>query len=123
MSDFDPEWHKKYERKRGKKGPKGLKQRKITFSWVSLDINQGQSIKYWEDNGLLSKLCDMMRQVGQYPASDALAISQMNLQNICKKKMKFCNALLCVGVVAFCKFQNNSGSGVFVKSHLVSLNY
>jgi len=67
---------KNYQRKRGKRLAKGQKGNSITFSWTKLDINQGQSIKEWEDEGLLSILCEMMRQVGQYESVQALS-SQM----------------------------------------------
>ncbi|WP_425236121.1 hypothetical protein [Ulvibacterium sp.] len=73
MASYDPEWYKSYERKRGKKPAVGHKERTITFSWVKLDINQGQSIKTWEEKGLLAELCEMMRQVGQYSTREVLA--------------------------------------------------
>ena len=62
-----------YQRKRGNRPAKGAKGRTITFSWVKLDVNQGQSIEEWEENGLLSQLCIMMRQIGQFEASQVLA--------------------------------------------------
>lgn len=67
---------KRYERKRGKRLAVGQKVTTITFSLVKLDINQGQSIDDWEKEELLSSLCKMMRQVGQYNSSQVLA-SQM----------------------------------------------
>lgn len=62
-----------YQRKRGNRPAKGAKGRTITFSWVKLDINQGQSIDEWEESGLLSQLCKMMRQIGQLETSQVLA--------------------------------------------------
>lgn len=64
---------KRYERKRGKRDAVGLKIRTITFSWVKLDINQGQSIDTWEKEGLLSVFCQMMRQIGQYNSTQVYA--------------------------------------------------
>lgn len=64
---------KRYERKRGKRDAVGLKIRTITFSWVKLDINQGQSIDAWEKEGLLSVFCQMMRQIGQYNSTQVYA--------------------------------------------------
>lgn len=64
---------KRYERKRGERNAVGLKVRTITFSWVKLDINQGQSIDQWEKEGLLSVFCQMMRQIGQYNSTQVYA--------------------------------------------------
>lgn len=72
MDDFN-----RYNRKRGKKLAKGKKGRSITFSWVKLDINQGESIAEWEKLGLLSVLCEMMRQVGQYETQQVLALQMI----------------------------------------------
>jgi hypothetical protein len=63
----------RYERKRGKREAVGLKIRTITFSWIKLDINQGQSIDEWENQGLLSDLCKIMSQIGQYNTTQVFA--------------------------------------------------
>ena len=64
---------KRYERKRGKRQAVGVKVRTIAFSWIKLDINQGQSIEEWEKEGLLAELCQMMRQIGQYNSTQVYA--------------------------------------------------
>lgn len=64
---------KRYERKRGNRQAVGAKVRTITFSWIKLDINQGQSIEEWEKEGLLSEFCHMMRQIGQYNSTQVFA--------------------------------------------------
>ncbi|EKF55238.1 hypothetical protein I215_08336 [Galbibacter marinus] len=64
---------KRYERKRGKREAVGKQIRTITFSWVKLDINQGQSVEEWERDGLLSVFCQMMRQIGQYNTTQVYA--------------------------------------------------
>jgi hypothetical protein len=65
--------HNQYERKRGKRQAVGSKVKTITFSWVKLDINQGQSAREWEEEGLLSVFCQMMRQIGQYGSAEVLS--------------------------------------------------
>lgn len=64
---------KGYVRIRGRRPAVGQKIKTITFSWVKLDVNQGQSIDEWEKEGLLSVMCEMMRQVGQYSSTQVLA--------------------------------------------------
>lgn len=64
---------KRYERKRGNRQAVGVKVRTITFSWIKLDVNQGQSIEEWEKEGLLSEFCHMMRQIGQYNSTQVFA--------------------------------------------------
>lgn len=64
---------KQYIRKRGHKKAVGVRVRSITFSWTKLDIDQGQSIDDWEENGLLADFCKRMRQIGQYEGAEALA--------------------------------------------------
>ncbi|MEM9546436.1 MAG: hypothetical protein AAGA77_10720 [Bacteroidota bacterium] len=61
-----------FERKQGSRKAVGPKRISIHFSWEKLDINQGQSIKDWEDLGLLSVFCERMRQIGGYPSLQAL---------------------------------------------------
>lgn len=51
----------------------GSKVNTISFSWVKLDVNQGQSVEDWENDGLLSFFCQMMRQIGQYNSSQVLS--------------------------------------------------
>lgn len=65
--------NKIYDRKRGSRSAVGQKVKTITFSWVKLDINQGQPIDEWEKEGLLSIVCEMMRQVGQYGSTEVFA--------------------------------------------------
>ena len=62
----------RYERRQGHRLAVGVRGKTISFSWTKLDQNQGQSIKEWEDNGLLSQLCERMRQIGQEEATSAL---------------------------------------------------
>lgn len=62
-----------YKRERGNRRAKGSKGRVISFSWVKLDVRQGQTIEDWEENGLLSQLCIMMRQIGQFEAPQVLS--------------------------------------------------
>jgi hypothetical protein len=62
----------KYIRKQGnRQAVKGKDS--ISFSWSKLDNTQGQTIKDWEDSGLLSDLCIRLQQIGQYHSSEALA--------------------------------------------------
>ncbi len=64
----------RYERKRGHKSAVGFKPNTISFSWSKLDANQGQTIDDWETDKLLSKLAKRLQQIGQYEASEALAL-------------------------------------------------
>ena len=64
---------KRYERTSGQRQAVGIRQRTITFSWEKLDVNQGQTIKDWENKGFLSQLCMRMQQINQYETSVALA--------------------------------------------------
>lgn len=63
---------KSYTRKQGSRKAVGEKKRKISFSWEKLDAQQGQRIKEWEEEELLSQLCERMQQIGQYEAAEAL---------------------------------------------------
>ncbi len=62
-----------YERKAGNRLAVGERARTISFSWEKLDPAQGQTIKEWENEELLSQLCIRMQQIGQYAAATALA--------------------------------------------------
>jgi hypothetical protein len=62
-----------FARKQGSRKAIGPKRQSIHFSWEKLDVNQGQSIKEWEDNGLLSTFCERMRQIGVYTSQQVLA--------------------------------------------------
>lgn len=73
MSKSNKQDVNRYERNRGSRLAVGSKPKTITFSWVKLDKNQGQTINSWEKEGLLSQLCEMMLQVGQYGSADVLA--------------------------------------------------
>lgn len=73
MAKGRKDFENRYERHVGSRAAAGVKKRTISFSWEKLDINQGQSIKEWENEGLLSQLCERMRQVGQNEATVALA--------------------------------------------------
>ena len=62
----------RYERKQGKRQAVKVGC-SISFCLSKLDTTQGQSIKQWERDGLLSDLCTRLRQIGQYHSSEALA--------------------------------------------------
>jgi hypothetical protein len=63
----------RYDRKQGNRTAIGTPLLSIAFSWAKLDNTQGQTIKDWEENGLLSGLCTRLQQIGQYHSSEALA--------------------------------------------------
>lgn len=60
-------------RKRGNRKAVESKRGSIHFSWQKIDVTQGQSIKEWEEAGLLSVFCERMRQIGGYLATQAIA--------------------------------------------------
>ena len=62
----------RYDRKNGTRPSVGQKSKTISFSWEKLDSVQGQRIPEWEKEGLLSKLCLRLQQIGQFDATNAL---------------------------------------------------
>jgi hypothetical protein len=62
-----------YERQQGSSPAIGPKKKSISFSWVKLSPDQGQSIEEWENLKLLSTLTKRLQQIGQYESSAALA--------------------------------------------------
>lgn len=65
--------HKSYERIRGNREAVPQKEITISFSWTKLDPTQGQTIDNWEKEGLLSKLCKRLQQIGQFSSKQVLA--------------------------------------------------
>jgi len=61
-----------YERLQGKRPAIGNLPVSISFSW-NLDVNQGQTTKEWEEDGLLSDLIDRLQQIGKFSKQEALA--------------------------------------------------
>lgn len=77
MNSYDENWYKQYDRIKGSRKAKGPKKRTITFSWEKFLTNQGQTTKEWENEGLLSEFCEMMRQISQYDTAQALALQMI----------------------------------------------
>jgi hypothetical protein len=60
-----------YLRAQGTREARGIRQRKISFSFTKHLPNQGQDINDWDDCGLLGILLNRIRHVGQYTAVEA----------------------------------------------------
>jgi hypothetical protein len=66
--------NKDYSRKRGHLLEKGTKLRTISFSFSKLDNTQGQTLKEWENLGLLAELCIRTQQISQYSVEECLRL-------------------------------------------------
>ena len=55
-----------YLREQGKRQARGVKQRKITFSFTKHLPNQGQTFEDWSKAGLLIQLINRLKFLGQY---------------------------------------------------------
>jgi len=66
--------NKDYSRKRGHLPERGKKARTISFSFNKIDRTQGQTIKNWEEEGLLAELIIRTQQISQHSVEECLRL-------------------------------------------------